>query len=212
VISVVIVDDHGLVRAGLAALLDTAPDIVVIGEAADGEQALHVIRTLCPDVVLMDISMPGIDGIVATRDIRQELPATRVIGLTSFSDHERVSQMLSAGAIGYLLKDCEPTALLAAVRAAARGEVPIDPRVAAAVLPGATGARVAPGAPVLTVREFQVLRLCARGLANKQIGRQLGITERTVKVHLGNVFRRIGVSDRTSAALWARDNAALIGD
>jgi DNA-binding NarL/FixJ family response regulator len=124
-----------------------------------------------------------------------------VVALTSFSDDRRVSEILAAGAVGYVLKDTEPDELIAAVRAAAGGQVPIDPRVAGALLP----ARTKP-ADLLSERESEVLRLAARGLANKQIGRELGITERTVKVHLGNVFRRIGVSDRTSAALWYREH------
>jgi DNA-binding NarL/FixJ family response regulator len=201
VIGVLIVDDHRLVRAGLSTLLGSTPDLKVVGEAANGAEAVSLAQEQSPDVVLMDISMPVLDGVAATREIMAAQPDIRVVALTSFSDDRRVSEILAAGAVGYVLKDTEPDELIAAIRAAARGQVPIDSRVAGALLP----ARSQP-ADLLSEREAQVLRLAARGLANKQIGRELGITERTVKVHLGNVFRRIGVSDRTSAALWYREN------
>ena len=201
-IRVLLVDDHALVRAGLAALLEAAGDIAVVGEAADGEQAVELTRTTEPDVVLMDLSMPVLDGIAATRRLLAERPGTQVLVLTSFSDRDRVREALAAGAIGYLLKDSPPADVLAGVRTAAAQGSPIDPRVARTLL---TEGGV-PERPALSPRELEVLRLVATGMANKQIGRSLGITERTVKVHLGNVFRRIGVQDRTSAALWAREN------
>ena len=201
-IRVLVVDDHRLVRAGLVSLLEAAPDIDVVGEAADGSQAQEAARSSGPDVVLMDVSMPVVDGATATRAILQESPGTRIVALTSFSDRERVNHMVTAGAVGYLLKDCTPEQLLAGVRAAAQGHAPLDPRVAGALLPSQSPAPK----DMLSDRELEVLRLTAKGLANKQIGRALGISERTVKVHLGNVFRRIGVSDRTSAALWAREH------
>jgi DNA-binding NarL/FixJ family response regulator len=200
-----LVDDHALVRAGLAALLDAAGGIDVVGEAADGEQAVELARSTLPDVVLMDLSMPVLDGVAATRAILAERPATQVLVLTSFSDRDRVRDALAAGAIGYLLKDSTPADVVAGVRAAAAQGSPIDPRVARTLLTDGPGG-VGPGAPALSPRELEVLRLVAKGMANKQIGRTLGISERTVKVHLGNVFRRIGVQDRTSAALWAREN------
>lgn len=202
-IRVLLVDDHRLVRAGLAGLLGTAPDIEVVGEAADGRQAVDLSGEVRPDVILMDVSMPVLDGIEATRLILDRDPSTRVIALTSFADREKVDDMLSSGAVGYLLKDSEPAQLLAAVRSASAGGAPLDPRVAVALLPGRQPTSVV---EQLSSREREVLVLASRGLANKQIGRSLGIAERTVKVHLGNVFRRIGVSDRTSAALWARDH------
>jgi DNA-binding NarL/FixJ family response regulator len=202
VIRVLVVDDHHLVRAGLITLLGAAPDIQVAGEAADGEQALAAAAATAPDVVLMDLSMPVLDGVAATRRLLAERPGTRVVALTSFSDRQRVTDILAAGATGYVLKDCRPDDLLAAVRAAADGHVPLDPRVAAALLPS----REPPLADQLSEREKQVLRLVAAGLANKQIARRLGIAESTVKVHTGNIFRRIGVTDRTSAALWAKDH------
>jgi DNA-binding NarL/FixJ family response regulator len=200
--TVLLVDDHPLVRAGLTTLISTTEDLEIVGEAAGGEQAVTMAADLKPDVVLMDLSMPGMDGVEATRRILAAQPQVRVVVLTSFADQERVSDALAAGAVGYLLKDCDAREVLAAVRSAALGHAPLDPRVARALLPSATP-RVSES---LSVRELEVLRLVAQGMANKQIGRALGITERTVKVHVGHVFRRIGVTDRTSAAMWARDN------
>lgn len=201
-IGVLLVDDHPLVRSGLAGLLDATEDLAVVGEASDGAAALTKAAELAPAVVLMDVSMPGMDGIEATRRLRDDGYAGAVVMLTSFSDRARVVDALAAGAVGYLLKDSEPAAVLAAVRAAASGHAPLDPRVAGALLPTRRGE---PGAE-LSAREREVLLLVAEGLANKQIAKRLGIAERTVKVHLGSVFRRIGVADRTSAALWARDH------
>jgi DNA-binding NarL/FixJ family response regulator len=200
-IRVLLVDDHRLVRAGLTSLLSAAADVEIVGDAADGAQALEVAASAEADVVLMDLSMPVMDGVTATRQLLAAHPHLRVVVLTSFSDQARVRDALAAGAIGYVLKDCLPEELLAAVRSAAQGHAPLDPRVAGALLPAASSP-----ADELSDRELQVLRLASQGLANKQIGRSLGIAERTVKVHLGNVFRRIGVSDRTSAALWAREH------
>jgi DNA-binding NarL/FixJ family response regulator len=202
-ISVLLVDDHQMVRTGLAALLAATDDIVVTGQAGDGGAAVTAVTELSPDVVLMDLSMPGVDGVEATRRILADHPDVKVVVLTSFSDRERVNDALAAGAVGYLLKDCEPADLLAAVRSAAAGHVPLDPRVARVLLPSASSGRPE---DVMSPREIEVLRLVAQGLANKQIGRALGISERTVKAHLGRVFRQIGVADRTSAALWARDH------
>ena len=200
--TVLLVDDHPLVRAGLAALIATTDDLEVIGEAAGGDQAVSLTADLGPDVVLMDLSMPGMDGVEATRRILAAQPQICVVVLTSSADQDRVSDALAAGAVGYLLKDCDPREVLAAIRSAAQGHAPLDPRVARALLPSVKP-RVR---DTLSSRELQVLALVARGLANKQIGRALGISERTVKVHVGHVFRRIGVTDRTSAAMWARDN------
>jgi DNA-binding NarL/FixJ family response regulator len=202
VIRVVIVDDHRLVRAGLITLLDAVEDIEVVGEAADGEEGVSVASSAQADVVLMDLSMPVLDGVAATRQLLAQAPKTRVLALTSFSDRQRVADVIAAGATGYLLKDCAPDELVAAIRSSAAGHSPFDPRVAGALLPTSTRSP----AENLSSRELEVLRHAARGLANKQIARKLGISESTVKVHLGSVFRRIGVTDRTSAALWARQN------
>ena len=201
--TVLLVDDHGLVRAGLATLLESTDDLQVIGQAANGEQALDLAVEFQPDVVLMDLSMPVVDGVEATRRVMAALPDTKVVVLTSFSDRAQVDKALQAGAVGYILKDCDPKDLLAAVRAAAEGYAPIDPRVARALLPST---REQSPVQRLSAREIEVLRLVGRGMANKQIGRALGISESTVKAHIGSIFRAIGVADRTSAALWAREN------
>jgi DNA-binding NarL/FixJ family response regulator len=202
-IKVVLVDDHPMVRTGLAAMLAATDDIVVVGQAGDGVAAVEAVAREKPDVVLMDLSMPVVDGVEATRLVVADHPQVNVVVLTSFDDHERVTEALAAGAVGYQLKDCEPADLLAAVRAAAAGHAPIDPRVARALLPDRSSGRPE---DEMSPREVEVLRLVTQGLANKQIGRALGISERTVKAHLGRVFRQIGVADRTSAALWARDH------
>lgn len=201
--SVLLVDDHRLVRAGLRAIIEAAGDLTVVGEAADGRDLVDVVRDLEPDVVLMDLSMPHVDGVEATAALREAGVDAPVVVLTSFAESERVTAALSAGAVGYLLKDSEPADVVRAIRAAADGQAPIDPRVARALLPSAAQPDVSAG---LSAREREVLALVAKGMANKQVARALGISERTVKVHLGNVFRHIGVADRTSAALWARDH------
>jgi DNA-binding NarL/FixJ family response regulator len=207
-IRVVLVDDHAVVRRGLEQLLSGVSDITVVGTAADGEEAIEVVRRTSPDVVLMDLQMPGIDGVAATRQIVAD-GGPDVLVLTSFSDAERIVAALDAGAVGYLLKDAEADDVIAGVRAVSRGESPIHPRAARELL----GARQ--GAPAnsivdLTPRELEVLELVRKGLANKQVARRLGISERTVKAHLTSVFSRIGVVDRTQAALWAERRG--IGD
>lgn len=201
-ITVLLVDDHPLVRGGLRALISSAEDLQVVGEAAGGAEAVALTEELSPDVILMDLSMPGMDGVEATRELLGKRPGTHVVVLTSFHDQGRVIEALRAGATGYLLKDCEPQELLAAVRSASRGDAPLDPRIARLLLPTSTPSTV----DTLSGREREVLLLIIQGPSNKQIGRSLGITERTVKVHVGNLFRRIGVADRTSAAMWGRDN------
>jgi DNA-binding NarL/FixJ family response regulator len=205
--TVVLVDDHRLVRAGLRGIIDAAPGLQVVGEAADGRQAVEVVEASAPDVVLMDLSMPGVDGVAAIGLLKAAGLDAPVVVLTSFVESERVSAALAAGAVGYLLKDSDPRDVLQAIRAAAQGHAPLDPRVARALLPQRTGSAVAGPMDALSLREREVLDLVAQGLANKQIARALGISERTVKAHLGKVFRVIGVADRTSAALWARDRA-----
>ena len=200
-IRVLLVDDHQLVRAGLSTLIESADDLEVTDAVADGAQALAAAERDRPDVVLMDLAMPVMDGVEATRRLHARLPDVPVLVLTSFSDTPRIRAALDAGALGYLLKDSEPQALLDGIRAVTRGESPLHPRVARALL--ARQADRAPSEPTeLTAREREVLALVTRGLANKQIGQVLHISERTVKAHLGNIFTRIGVSDRTSAAIW----------
>ena len=206
-IRVMLVDDHALLRAGMARLLDLADDVTVVGSAASGAEGLELAAALRPDVVLMDLSMPGMSGVEATRRLLAARPDTAVVVLTSFADPDLVMDALDAGAIGYVLKDSEPDGLVDAVRAAARGESPLDPRAARVVLNGRT--KTAP-ASVLSGREKEVLVLVAEGMANKQIARHLGIAERTVKAHLTSVFTQIGVTDRTSAALWAH-RRGLVG-
>jgi DNA-binding NarL/FixJ family response regulator len=201
VIRVLAVDDHPVVRAGLAQLLEQADDIELIGVAEDGDRALAIVREQETDVVLMDLEMPGMDGIQATARIRHEHPRTQLVVLTSFSDSDRVLDALDAGAIGYLLKGADPDELLQGIRAAARGESPLAPSAASALLAARAGRRPAEG---LTPREREVLLMVAQGLPNKQIARRLEISERTVKGHLTHIFERIGVTDRTQAALWAK--------
>ncbi len=202
-IRVLIVDDHAVVRAGLEQLLGNHDDFEVIASATDGHEALALTVAEEPDVVLMDLSMPNRGGIEATRAIREAAPETRVVVLTSFSDRDRILNAIDAGAVGYLLKDAEPLELLAGIRAAAGGESPLHPKAASAVL--SARAENAPREE-LSERERQVLELVGAGLPNKRIAMRLGISEKTVKAHLTNVFRQIGVADRTQAALWARSN------
>jgi DNA-binding NarL/FixJ family response regulator len=208
VIGLLIVDDHAVVREGLVRLLDGTPDIEVLGAAADGEEAVRLAAEHHPRVVLMDLAMPNMDGAEATRRIVAADPGIEVVILTSFSDREQILSALDAGAIGYLLKDAEPSELVEGIRAAARGESPLDPRAARAVLTGRDGALAEP-APDLTAREREVLSLVAEGLPNKLISRRLEISEKTVKAHLTSVFASIGVTDRTQAALWAREHGVV---
>ena len=206
-IRILLADDHDVVRRGLTALLDGSEGFAVVGAAADGEEAVTLAGEHQPDVVLMDLSMPGVDGIEATRRLMAARPESRVVVLTSFSDRERILDALDAGAVGYLLKDAEPDELLRGIAAAARGESPLAPKAAKAVLSARAESRPA---AELTAREQEVLALLAEGLANKQIARRLGIAEKTVKAHLTSVFSTIGVSDRTQAALWAQRHG-LVG-
>lgn len=201
-IRVLIADDHGLVRAGLTELIGTFDDVEVIGSASGGAEAIAMVAEHRPDIVLMDLEMPGVDGIAATTEIHRQSPETRVVILTSFSDRDRILKALDAGAIGYLLKDAEPGELARGIAAAARGESPLDPRAAGTVI----AARIPAPEPraVISIREREVLALLASGMANKEIARNLGISEKTVKAHLTSIFRQIKVSDRTQAALWAR--------
>jgi DNA-binding NarL/FixJ family response regulator len=203
VIRLLIVDQHQLVRAGLAALLEAADSFAIVGQAGDADEAVQLARDLQPDVVLMDLSTPHQAAPETARRLLAERAETRVVVLSSFFEQDRVIDALAAGAIGYLLKDCDPQSLIAAVRAAALGSATLDPRVAEALIPSRPDQGTAED-PSLTARESEVLTLVAQGLGNKEIGHRLGISPRTVKVHVGNIFRRIGVTNRTSAASWAR--------
>jgi DNA-binding NarL/FixJ family response regulator len=200
-IRVVVVDDHPVVRHGVTLMLQVHPDLEVVGAVHDAESGVRAVIELAPDVVLMDLSMPGRDGTSAIREITALDGRVAVVVLTSFSDPERIQEALDAGAVGYMLKDSEPRTLVNAVRAAARGESPLHPKAARVAL----RRRSTSAGPVdeLTDREQEVLQLVTEGLTNGQIARRLGIAERTVKGHLTHVFERIGVTDRTSAAIWA---------
>ena len=202
-IRIAIADDHALVRDGLRQLLGQYEDLELVGEAADGEEATRVAAEQEPDVFLMDLEMPGVDGVEATRRIVAEESGARVVILTSFSDRERIIDALDAGAIGYLLKDAEPADLVSGIRAAARGESPLAPKAATEVL---SARRERRPAAELTEREREVLALIGEGLPNKLIARRLDISEKTVKAHVTRIFQALGVTDRTQAALWAQRN------
>jgi DNA-binding NarL/FixJ family response regulator len=206
-ISVLIADDHGVIRDGLGRLIDALEDIELAGTAVDGSEAVQRARELEPDVVLMDLDMPRMDGIEATRLITEERPGTAVLVLTSFSDRARILGALSAGACGYLLKDASSEEVADGIRAASRGESPLDPRAARTII----SARAEPD-PIgaLSVREREVLALLVEGLPNKLIARRLDISEKTVKSHLTRIFRELGVTDRTQAALWAERHGLQI--
>jgi NarL family two-component system response regulator LiaR len=204
VIRVLIADDQPVVRQGLRTFLELHDDIEVVGEAEDGERALEAVAALEPDVVLMDLVMPRLDGVAAIERLRARGSPARVIVLTSFLDEDKVLPAVRAGAAGYLLKDAEPAELVRAIRTVDGGEALLHPAVAARVLRelAADGER-ARRHELLTPREREVLALLARGRANKAIARQLGVAEKTVKTHVGNILGKLGLSDRTQAALYA---------
>jgi DNA-binding NarL/FixJ family response regulator len=200
-IRVALVDDHAVLRAGLEELLVGDDEIEVVGSVATGAEAIEVVDREQPDVVLMDLSMPEMDGVEATRRITESDAKTHVVALTSFAERDRVLAALDAGAVGYLLKDIEPAELRSAIRAAARGESPLSPRAAGALVAARSrGADL----PALSGREREVLELVAEGLPNKSIARRLEISEKTVKAHLTSIYQQLGVTDRTQAAIWAR--------
>jgi DNA-binding NarL/FixJ family response regulator len=200
---VLVVDDHAVVREGLRGFLDLQDGIEVVGEAADGDDALEAAAQLRPDVVLMDLVMPRLDGVTAMRSLRERLPHARVIVLTSFVDDDKLLPALRAGAAGYLLKNAEPQELARAVRAAHAGEVLLDSVVAARLVEALAGGGDEDPLDRLTPREHEVLQLIGRGLPNKQIARELDLSERTVKTHVGHVLAKLGVADRTQAAVVA---------
>jgi DNA-binding NarL/FixJ family response regulator len=206
VIRVLIVDDHAVVRRGLAQLLGTTGDLHPTGEASNGEDAIGLAAELKPDVVLMDLSMPGMDGVQATTRILATDPHAHVLVLTSFSDQQRILDALHAGAEGYLLKHAEPETILSAIREVVAGGSPLDPKAARVLL---TSRRAPQTGLSLTDREREVLWLVGEGLPNKSIARRLGISERTVKAHLTSIYQQLGVTDRTQAALWAHRQAEL---
>jgi DNA-binding NarL/FixJ family response regulator len=199
-VRVLIADDHSVVRQGLRMFLALDPDLEVVGEASDGAQAIGLARALNPDVVLMDLVMPGTDGITATGVIRAEVPGTEVLALTSVLDDNSVVDAVQAGAIGYLLKDTQAEQLCTAIKAAARGQVQLAPEAAARLVREVR----APDSPQqLTGRETEVLRALATGLTNREIGRLLHIGERTVKTHVSHLLTKLGLQSRTQAALHA---------
>jgi DNA-binding NarL/FixJ family response regulator len=202
-IRVLVVDDHAVVREGLRVFLALQEGVEVVGEAADGQAAVLAAERLRPDVVLMDLVMPGLDGVGAMRELRRLLPATRVIVLTSFTEDDRVLPAVQAGAAGYLLKTAPPAEVVRAVRAAHAGEALLDPGVAATLVEAI--AQPAGAAPPgrLTPREREVLALIGRGYANKRIALELGLSEKTVKTHVSHVLSKLGVRDRTQAAVHA---------
>jgi two-component system, NarL family, response regulator LiaR len=200
-IRVLVADDHAVVRQGLRTFLDLQEDIEVIGEAGNGEEALQEVGRLRPDVVLMDLAMPGVDGVEAIRRLRERGDGARVVVLTSFVEDDRLFGAIRAGAAGYLLKDVRPDELVSAIRAAHAGENPIDPAVAGRLLDDVVERDAVHAA--LTARELEVLCLIARGRPNKLIARDLGVSEKTVKTHVSNILGKLGVTDRTQAALYA---------
>ena len=207
-VRVLIVDDHAVVRAGLAALFGMTQDIEVVGAAVDGAEAVSLTLQLQPDVVIMRLPMPGIDGTEATRQITARGAITRVIALTSFSERNPIIGTLDAGVVGYLLEDAAPEDIINAVRQAADGCSQVDPNVALALL--GRGLRTSRPALGLTGRRHEVLRLLSKGCTNKHIARRLGISETTVEAHLTSVFKTIGVTNRTQAALWARRHGIAV--
>ena len=202
-ISVLIVDDHAVVRQGLRTLLELQEEIEVVGEASNGVESVDQARQLLPDVVLMDLMMPEMDGIEATRSIRSLSPSTKVIILTSFAEDDKVFPSIKAGAQGYLLKNVSPADLIKAVKAAHRGEVQLDPEIAKKLMDEYSSRPSKPTSGELTEREMEVLRLIARGLNNRDIAGKLVLSEKTVKTHVSNILSKLHLSDRTQAAIYA---------
>jgi two-component system, NarL family, response regulator LiaR len=202
-IRVLIVDDHAIVRRGLRAFLEVQTDIEVVGEANDGVAAVRLADSLRPDVLLMDVVMPGVDGIEAIRRIRVEGVPVKIIVLTSFADDQKVFAAVQAGADGYLLKDVRPDELSEAIRTVMRDEALLNPRVAATLMQEFAHRATTPARDALTQREMEVLRLLARGRSNKEIALELGVAEKTVKTHVSSILSKLQLADRTQAALYA---------
>lgn len=204
-ITVLIVDDHSMVRMGLKAYFNTLPDIRVVAEAASGDEAIQLAAQHAPDVVLMDLLMPGLDGVEATRQVKRISPRSQVIVLTSYHEDEHIFPAIRAGALSYLLKDVDPDELAEAVRRAKAGEAVLNPRVAARMVKELHGAREASFNPFkeLTDRELEVLRQIAAGKNNQEIAEVLVISEKTVKSHITNILDKLHLSDRTQAAVYA---------
>jgi len=201
-IRVLIVDDHVVVRKGIQMFLGIEPSVQVIGEAVDGQEAVHKAKSLKPDVILMDLVMPGRDGIEAIADIKHSIPHVKIIVLTTFQDEARVNAAIEAGADGYLLKDADGDELIQAIHTVRQGDMPLHPHVARHLVRG-TAKYEEGGAGPLTKRQKEVLQLVARGLNNKSVAQDLNISEGTVKVHISNILSRLNVSCRTEAAVWA---------
>jgi NarL family two-component system response regulator LiaR len=199
VIRLLLVDDHAMVRAGLRTFLELQPDMAVVGEAGTAEQALALVPRLAPDIVLMDLVLPGMSGVAAARRLQTDHPDVKVVVLTSFSGHDSVLAAVRAGVAGYLLKDVGPAELADALRTVHAGGAPLHPQVAATVMQSVVETARDP----LTAREGEVLRLIARGLSNRLIARELALSEKTVKAHVSAVLAKLGVADRTQAALFA---------
>jgi DNA-binding NarL/FixJ family response regulator len=202
-IRVLIVDDHAVVREGLRSFLELQEGIAVVGEAADGAEAVATAEELRPDVVLMDLVMPKVDGVQAMQRLRERVPGTRVIVLTTFLDDDRLLPAIRAGAAGYLLKNAQPQELARAIHTAKEGEALIDPVVAARLVDALASGRPDDRYEELTPREREVLELIGRGFSNKRIAQELGAAEKTVKNHVSHVLAKLGVADRTQAALYA---------
>jgi DNA-binding NarL/FixJ family response regulator len=202
-IRVLLVDDHAVVRMGLRAFFDLLPDIECVGEAADGSEGVAMCRRLEPDVVLMDLLMPNMDGVTAIARIKEERPETEIVTMTSFIEEDKVTAALEAGASGYVLKDAEAEEVAQAVRAAYAGEMHLDPQVARLLAQRMRARREPDLAEPLTERERDVMRLLGQGMSNKDIGAQLFITERTARTYVSNILGKLGLASRTQAALWA---------
>jgi NarL family two-component system response regulator LiaR len=225
-IRVLIVDDHAVVRQGLRTFINLQEDMEVIGEGNDGAQAVELAGNLLPDVILLDLVMPQMDGVEATKHILERSPKSHILILTSFGEDDKVFPAIRAGAQGYLLKDIHPEALIQAVREANQGKVQLHPDIAKKLMSaiaseakmpgsageGASGAQAPPGASDLTEREVEVLGLIARGLTNREIAEKMIISEKTVKTHVSNILGKLNLDDRTQAAIWALKHGMAADD